>query len=643
MGCTLRLPIRVHPEPLEGIWGWALRASAANGYPEPHWILQDVGFLPPRIQPRDEILQNLVEASGASKEQWETRIPQKRGTGNTLTTLPGIEVVPHLFQLNTARVCPTCLIEQELIPAVWQLNFWSCCPRHGTQLIDLCPDCGTRLNWKRAGVNRCSNASCRTQLSEIQCIPALQRDLALVTFVAEAIGLKGSSQRSPLTQIFGTPSPEDAIGLVAFFHLRPRKQRPAELTQFSSALILEDWPNGFHRFVDLIRNKDYTGANLRRLYPDLYEKLMIRVRYKERISENIRNIILHEFFAAAQRAPMSGVGAPYEKGQNQKQLSYINRAAAARILKLSYNAVRNLHRNGTLRGYSTTSRDGRRNYVFLNSEDVDRESRRKLLAKSQSWDNNKVKFLPYWRAADRLGLNKRNFNELVSAGLLKVEQRSCRRYVEAKAVDELCQNLACYAKKAGGSTPKSCQFIALSSVRKDYEITPAELIRDVLRNRIFPAFVDSTKIGLRGIMFDRRAVSELLRRIRQERGYINMRDVSRILLTNEIEIRRLAEHNLIKIVTEFSERKNVLIRITEVRKFLSDIAPIGLLSKYFKMNRREVRSRFLASHCEPKLGHAGHHTSSYWSWEDVDRVFGRLERSQAQRYALDLGRRGAAL
>ena len=51
--------------------------------------------------------------------------------------------------------CPNCLKEDGYLKAAWELTFYTCCGRHGVELIEQCPQCGWRLTWQRGKVTHC--------------------------------------------------------------------------------------------------------------------------------------------------------------------------------------------------------------------------------------------------------------------------------------------------------------------------------------------------------------------------------------------------------------------------------------------------------------------------------------------------------
>ena len=80
---------------------------------------------------------------------------------------------------GTPRVCPECLIENQVWWALWDLNYVCACPKHAARLVNTCSSCGRQLRWNRPAPHLCK---CGYDLRGIRCVRASD---VLVGFTAK--------------------------------------------------------------------------------------------------------------------------------------------------------------------------------------------------------------------------------------------------------------------------------------------------------------------------------------------------------------------------------------------------------------------------------------------------------------------------
>jgi hypothetical protein len=254
-----RLLIRSSPHPEEGLWGWALRSAELNGYAGPESILNMAGFLRPTPWSRQSVLAKLAALIDGTPSQFSSLVPDKRGRGRRLSVLPGLDLPLWMIETRRTKICPQCLRERALIPTVWDLAIWTCCPHHQCRMVRNCPVCQSPLTWGRRGINRCVDANCEGRLSSANSEPACAKELDLVLLMAESLGVQGLTKRSSLWPIFRDLEGADIIRMIGDLGLAAtgralgrRKKRAAsrasEVAEYA-AEILSDRPHGFHSFL----------------------------------------------------------------------------------------------------------------------------------------------------------------------------------------------------------------------------------------------------------------------------------------------------------------------------------------------------------------------------------------------------------
>lgn len=104
--------------------------------------------------PPDPLITELVRHTGQSgNELRDATLDRFRGT--LIEADDGICKLPWLPPAGTylskasfgQQVCPACLAEdsEPYLRLTWRLAFVTCCPKHGTPLLDRCPSCGASI------------------------------------------------------------------------------------------------------------------------------------------------------------------------------------------------------------------------------------------------------------------------------------------------------------------------------------------------------------------------------------------------------------------------------------------------------------------------------------------------------------------
>jgi hypothetical protein len=262
----VRLLVTPRPQPLEGPLGYLLRAADANGYPKLQWLARLAGLhhIDPFEPPPDGKLEAVLNLpTGSLDHLFYPTLPDKQGgtrvrfgTGNVRRSAIGVKRSP---------VCPHCLAEAGYARMAWDLSVIPVCPRHGSRLIDMCPDCGKPFTWSRAKLCTCS---CGRDLRTISAPRAGDAAVALGNAVLKKAGLSDRDVEAlPFPPEFDAMGLAEAVDLVTFLgawavgrgigtgrRLVAHLGHSARHTMLDSAArVLKEWPEGFYALLDNVR------------------------------------------------------------------------------------------------------------------------------------------------------------------------------------------------------------------------------------------------------------------------------------------------------------------------------------------------------------------------------------------------------
>ena len=268
---------RPRPYADEDLAGYILRLSQVNCYSSPQWIynLAEIpqyaangNFCDRSTQDFSKLAQLLsVEESTlwkmAFREHKSSKVARVNFFDRSLPTY-------NLSKLK-AKVCPCCLAEKSYCRKIWNLIPLTVCPIHHCLLVDICPQCDRPIRWDRNSVNECKYCELdwRDIKSEILELP--QTIPSHLLFTACGLGKLGEAE----LQIIGKCHPilnlelEHLISLFCFFagqlidvgdttgKFISANRNNAELHKLflSTWDYLQDFPDGFERFLDWYKNK----------------------------------------------------------------------------------------------------------------------------------------------------------------------------------------------------------------------------------------------------------------------------------------------------------------------------------------------------------------------------------------------------
>lgn len=206
------------------------------------------------------------------------------------------------------RYCSQCLQESPHWRGQWDILFCVICTKHRSVLIDHCQNCHSPLSWNRQSVVRCK---CGWDLRKAICVPLQERWLPAAAQLEAYFSNGKSSLRNPI-QFVSDLSEEAYLRLIWFVGAYGsfsgnKPQKIMGLQEVSVAIqiftiaaeSLDQWPAGFHQFLDRLSGKYSDNASGNKLrarfgsfYPTLYKSFkeekfsFLRIAFEEFIHAN---------------------------------------------------------------------------------------------------------------------------------------------------------------------------------------------------------------------------------------------------------------------------------------------------------------------------------------------------------------------
>lgn len=274
------LPVKVLPAKFESSYSYLLRISEANGYPSPTWLLR---LSSTRHFPRFVSFGETVRYFA----QW-VNLTEAEAAPLRFSILEKLVTAIHVP--NQAKICPHCLIQHKFADVIWQLAFASVCPYHNIKLIDYCPECTSRLIWRRPNLGHCQ---CGANLTCVSTEPADDISLNYNKIIWAAAGRDVPSvDYSGLPEVLQSFSLNELCNIFRFLHQPTtiargwESSRPKSVSEAIQAFeiihsILSSWPLGLNNFLDGFRNNDGTfqGEGLQQAFGAFYRCLYKRPEF----------------------------------------------------------------------------------------------------------------------------------------------------------------------------------------------------------------------------------------------------------------------------------------------------------------------------------------------------------------------------
>ena len=256
-----KLPITCEPFADESLPGLIMRVAAMYRFRDPLRIFRRLR--PPDVtlwtfsqqDPDSAVGHNVRDVLGLSDEDFR-RLTMWTGSETTINVL-GVPIWSELVRHSVRVVCTMCLRESSHHRAVWLVDSLPVCARHGVWLRDRCasPTCDRPLAWNGFNMHLCGHRRCRYDLREAP-VEEANSDLSGIVALNR---LLHTQSNAPLEM------PPGEVLRMAFIlgqlsrgverNTRPPSFIRGHLRQMPDIInagwrALDDWPNGFHRFLD---------------------------------------------------------------------------------------------------------------------------------------------------------------------------------------------------------------------------------------------------------------------------------------------------------------------------------------------------------------------------------------------------------
>lgn len=271
MSSTIKLLRTTRPKSDESLFGYIIRLTELNGYETPAWILKtarlndqqlsQTGALLYKSHKNLKFLARVVKANLSELEP--LTCPPAGALGSTpLYLFLGVPLPKFVIRSDRPLICPKCLLDTGYCHRIWDLIFVTVCPIHKCMLIDICPNCGSRIRWLRDSLSICR---CTFDW-QTACQPVKESELRVARHLYQICRLSLSGQgeatlskNNPLSRV----DLQGFVQLMVFIAIqyaglkgkdRAKLKRllnaelhPLFIEAFS---VFENWPNRFYSFLD---------------------------------------------------------------------------------------------------------------------------------------------------------------------------------------------------------------------------------------------------------------------------------------------------------------------------------------------------------------------------------------------------------
>lgn len=281
------LPRTPAPRATESLWGYALRLSETNGYDTPWHLLSYAGLNQREMKTAGFPVEKLAaivgrEAAALTGIAYCADEPSGRHF-KVLDHSLGGRMTDGWLRLTKPEFCPRCAAENGYLDAFWDLSHAVACPKHGCRLLRICPACGQKLRWFRAGLVECQ---CGANLVDTALPPASPAVVQLMAVMQAK--LRGTSVLG-LTNESGFPLAElDPMPFRAFLMMLDRmagfavsSHGKAKLDPYQAmertAQAFADWPRGYHAFLQCLgtalKRDGSAATGLRKQFAPFYQSM----------------------------------------------------------------------------------------------------------------------------------------------------------------------------------------------------------------------------------------------------------------------------------------------------------------------------------------------------------------------------------
>lgn len=572
-------------KPNEGMYGFLLRLAEANG------LFGISQLLPGRKSSIDTLERRL------GTQRW----PQNRTMLDPiLPQLTSRFRNRPLWNQRHSRYCPCCLGESPLWRWEWELTLFVCCPEHGVELVEHCPRCGKKLNWRRQSLTTCD---CGASLNLAETKPASkpERQLAEV-FYAKLYKLP--TKRAHLSEL----SLEQLnrvtfmIGAYAKNNGRRFSQKISNLYDIevarplmhSAANVLMNWPQKFHSLLASLRKTreiDIQDQRLSKRFGFFYHYVYRSLKDPE---YSFLLQAFEEYISRTWRGALAERNSRLSPDMRRRHI-WVPISAMAKELKTTKRQLQLLINDGRIESHVSKTHAGR-SLICV--------SRRQIVEMRSAIDN----VLDLQQTCHLLGLTKSRATQLMHGKVIESifqpkGSGTSRWGIPHQHVAALVSLGAALPVIAENERPDLISLAhALRYLLREKYLFPT-LILGVIREDIVPMALSDSLHGLPSWLFDRSALVAWIseqRRVGMQ-DFISVPDAARKLGIRQQAVYQFVHSSQLR-YTLHHDRHHVLIYEKDLEEFASQFVFSHELQAQFKLLPAYFVPRLIASGVCPVSG-----------------------------------------
>lgn len=571
--------------PDEGMYGFLMRLAEANGLPG---IAQ---LLPGRKFSIDVLERRLgTQRWPQNRTMLDPLLPQ-------LNSRPGERPVWNKWH---SRYCPYCLDESLQWKWEWELTLFTCCPRHGVELVERCPGCDKKLTWRRQSLATCD---CGASITSAETKPASQPERQLVEVFYEKL-YKLPTKRAHLSEL----SLEQLnrvvfmIGAYAKNNGRRFSQKISNLYDIdvarplmhSAANVLMSWPQKFYSLLASLRKAreiDIQDQRLSKRFGFFYHYVYRNLKEPE---YSFLLQAFEEYISRTWRGALADRNSRLSPDMRRRHI-WVPIGAMAKELKTTKRKLQLLINDGRIESHVSKTHAGR-SLICV--------SRQQIVEMRTALDN----VLDLQQTSRLLGLTKSRATQLMHGKVIESifqpkGSGTSRWGIPHQHVAALVSLGSALPVIAENERPDLVSLAhALRYLLREKYLFPA-LILGVIREDITPTALSDSLNGLPGWLFNR---SALIRWISEQRrvgmqDFISVPDAAR-----KLGIRQEAAYHFIHTsqlrYMLHHDRHHVLIYEKDLEEFASKFVFSHELRAKFDLLPAYFVPRLLASGIRPVSG-----------------------------------------
>lgn len=370
---TRSLVVRSRPKSDESFFGFLLRLTELNAYTS-HGLVPNLARLDGKVFLCNHIWEeHNSKYDGLIQLTKITRNDLKQLLYTPATKRSGVMIfgqsVPYsLMGAPRPKVCPACLAQSPYCRKQWELGFFTCCAIHNRMLLQECPKCRKPIRWHRLRVCYCP---CGADWRRARTPVLSESDTGLAQLLHQAFGLIPRAVKDTNNLLWSLDFNSLMSGLLVIASL-DGSPRPIAFDKTNSVIhrklsgafaVFDNWPNGFHNFVD----RHFSQASQRKTGLRAAFKLFEHRLYS--LPTKIKHLLGQEF----DNYFLDHWDHQYRNAQWLRRKStgrYVTKMATQRILKVDLPVIDQLISSGMLRGVIRAT--GKRRDFILEAESVER-------------------------------------------------------------------------------------------------------------------------------------------------------------------------------------------------------------------------------------------------------------------------------